>query len=330
MKRLSPEQIWNLSESKLIGLIDSETFVKKPKKIQFYAPSFTYYKTSSFCSSSKDFPTISITGNTCALKCKHCAGKVLETMHPALTPEKLVENCAKFKQNGARGVLISGGCMPDGSIPFYKFGEALSRVKEELDLTVFVHSGILSLETAKLLKEAKVDAALIDIIGSDQTISEIYNLNISTRDYADSLSALQNAKIDFVPHVITGLHEGSLKGEYDALKIISRFKPSAVVVISFMPIRGTLMEKTIPPAPIDIARTIATARVFFPETPLVLGCMRPKGKHRAETDLLALKSGVDGIAFPNEGTIKYSEKAEYKISYSSFCCAQIYKDLVSK
>jgi len=56
------------------------------KQIGFYAPSFSYYKTKYLHSSPTTFPTISVTGSSCALKCKHCNGKVLETMLPATTP----------------------------------------------------------------------------------------------------------------------------------------------------------------------------------------------------------------------------------------------------
>jgi hypothetical protein len=171
-----------------------------------------------------------------------------------------------------------------------------------------------------------VDAALIDIIGSDETIKKIGNLNATTKDYAASLNAMKNAGLHIVPHVIVGLHDGKLKGELAALKTIASADPSAVVVIAFMPIRGTAMAKVKPPTPADIAKVTATARLMFPETPLVLGCVRPKGRHRTETDILALKAGVDGIAFPSEQAIEYAEQHGYKTSFSSHCCAQIYVD----
>jgi uncharacterized radical SAM superfamily protein len=133
--------------------------------------------------------------------------------------------------------------------------------------------------------------------------------------------------LEFVPHVIVGLHHGKLKGELTALNMIASYKPSAIVIITFMPIHGTVMAKTKPPVPTDIARVTATARVMFPETPLVLGCMRPKGKHRAETDVLALKAGVNGIAFPSEEAIRQAENEGYRVVFSSFCCAEIYKDI---
>ncbi|PIU58625.1 radical SAM protein, partial [Candidatus Bathyarchaeota archaeon CG07_land_8_20_14_0_80_47_9] len=114
--------------------------IRFDKKIHFYAPSFMYYKTRYYCSSAMDFPTISVTGKGCGLKCKHCGGRVLETMYPAETPEKLFELCAQLKRNGALGCLISGGCLPDGTVPLAGFVEAIGKVKRELGLTVFVHT----------------------------------------------------------------------------------------------------------------------------------------------------------------------------------------------
>jgi uncharacterized radical SAM superfamily protein len=323
----SAETVWNATNEVLNQILNSETLISHPRKIRFYAPSFTYYKTASFCSSPKDFPTVSVTGNGCALNCKHCGGKVLETMHPANTPEKFLELCTQLKQKGAKGVLVSGGCLPDGSVPLESFIPALAKVKNDLGLTILVHTGIIDSITAMGLKTAGVDAALIDVIGSDETIREIYNLNTTAKHYEESIIALKSAGIDFIPHVIVGLHNGELKGEISALKMIKPYEPSAVVIISFMPIRGTIMAKTKPPTPQDIARTTATARLMFPKTPLVLGCMRPKGKHRVETDLLALKAGVNGMAFPSEEAIDYAERHGYDVGFSSFCCAQIYKDL---
>ena len=317
-----------MPSEELSRLLDSGTFHSISRKIHFYAPSFMYYRTAYFCSSTKDFPTISVTGSGCALKCKHCGGKVLETMYPARTPEELYSLCGRLKGGGAVGCLISGGCLPDGSVPLDKFSEAIRRVKADFGLTVFAHVGIVDFERALRLKEAGVDAALIDILGADETIREVYNLNVTVKDYENALKALSQARLPFVPHVIVGLHYGKLKGELHALQMISRYKPSALVIIAFMPIRGTEMAHVEPPEPLDIARVLAAARVTFPETPLALGCMRPKGKHRAETDVLAIKAGVDAIAFPAEEAIKFAEKQGFKISFSSYCCSQIYLDFL--
>ncbi|MEM4505557.1 MAG: radical SAM protein [Candidatus Bathyarchaeia archaeon] len=329
MQHLSPEEIWNIPHNHLLRLLEQGVLVQKSSEIHFYAPSFIRYETSNFHPSRKDFLTISITGRSCALRCKHCNGKILGTMHSATTPKELYSLCSKFKFEGAKGCLISGGCLPDGSVPLDRFIEVIKRIKLELGLTIFAHVGIISYEKARLLREAGVDAALIDIIGDDETIKEIYNLNLTIRDYENSLDALSRSGIAFVPHVIAGLHYGRLKGEFTALKMIAGYNPSAIVIIAFMPIRGTEMFSVKPPEPLEIARVLAVARVMFPNKPLVLGCMRPKGKHRAETDVLAIKAGVNAIAFPAEEAVKYAEEHGYVVRFSTFCCSQVYKDFMA-
>jgi hypothetical protein len=245
-------------------------------------------------------------------------------MYPATTPEKLFELCKKLKRRGALGCLISGGCLPDGSVPLGNFVDVIEKIKRELRLTVIVHTGVIDLQIAKALAQSNVDAALIDIIGSDETIRKICNMNVTVKDYARSLEALSESNINFVPHVIAGIHYGELKGEWHALEMISKFKPAALVIIAFMPIHGTQMEDVQPPRPVDIARVIAAARLMFSNVPLVLGCMRPKGKHRNETDILAIRAGVNAIAFPTEEAIEFAKSQGYSMTFSSLCCSQIY------
>ena len=248
-------------------------------------------------------------------------------MHPACSPDKLLSLCRQLQNNGAVGCLISGGCLPDGSVPIEKYLGALAQIKRELRLTVIVHTGIIDYNAAKQLKQAGIDAALIDIIGSNETINEIYHLDTCVTDYEKSLQALQGAGIPTVPHVLVGLHYGRLKGELNALKIIAEYNPAAVIVIAFMPIRGTAMENVSPPPPTTIGKVLAIARLMMPATPLVLGCMRPQGGHRVETDELAVKAGVNAIAFPAEEAIRLAKSIGYDISFSSYCCSQIFEDL---
>jgi uncharacterized radical SAM superfamily protein len=326
MVQVSPETVWSTTTQELLSLLDTGILVPKPRKASFYAPSFMHYRTSRYCSKPNQFPTVSVTGKGCVLNCKHCGGKILETMHPAETPEALFALSLRLKRNGALGCLVSGGCLPDGSVPLKRFIPVLERIKRELGLAVNVHTGIVDAATAEALKNAGVDAALIDVIGSDETINGIYNLNVTVEDYARSLRALHEADLNVVPHVIVGLQNGKLQGEFHALKMIARYKPSALVIIAFLPIRGTAMALVEPPLPMDIARVAAAARVMFPDVPVALGCMRPKGKHRAETDVLCLKAGVNAVAFPSEEAIAYAENQEYALSFSSYCCSQICMD----
>lgn len=321
------ESLWRMTETELTSFLNKEQSKDKPRQVRFYAPSFMYYRTSYFCSSANIFPTISVTGKSCPLKCKHCGGVILETMYPATTPKALYALCKKLKKEGALGCLISGGCSPTGAVPLQRFTDTIGRVKHELGLTLFVHTGIVDLPMANALRKADVDAALLDIIGSDETIRNVCKLNVTLKDYENSIRALNSAGVAYIPHVIVGLDYGKLKGEFNALKMISQFKPSALVIIAFMPIHGTEMANVRPSGSLEIAKVVATARTMFPETPLVLGCMRPRDQNRSQTEILAIKAGTDAIAFPTEEAVKFAESHGYLVSFSPFCCSQIYVDM---
>ncbi len=248
-------------------------------------------------------------------------------MIPATTPKDLIDLCTELRRKGAVGCLISGGCLPDGSVPLDRFVDAIAKVKRDTGLTIVVHTGIVDLSMAEELREARVDAALIDIIGSDETIREIYQLDVEVEDYDRSLRALHESGIPFVPHVLVGLHYGELRGEFQALKTILKYSPSAVIIIALMSIHDTPMENVDPPTPEDIVRVLTTARLMMPRTPIVLGCMRPKGEHKVKTDTLAVKSGVNAIAFPAEEAVRLAEALGLEVTFSSLCCSQIFEDI---
>ncbi|MEM2320423.1 MAG: radical SAM protein [Candidatus Bathyarchaeia archaeon] len=300
------------------------------KVIYFYVPGFTYYDNRYFRSSPTVFPSISITGSFCSLKCDHCGGAILKTMIPATTPSKLIEVCSDLKRSGAIGCLISGGCMPSGSVPIERFIDAISEVKKRLRLTIVVHTGLINFETAKRLKEAGVDAVSVDIIGSDETIKEIYHLNCGVEKYVETLEALKSAGIPFTPHVLIGLHYGSIKGEVEALKMISRYDPSALILIVFFPIRGAKMESIKPPPPETVLEILLKARFLMPRVPIALGCARPKGSHRVRTDILAVDAGANAIAFPSPEAIERAKELGLDIRFSQVCCSQIYRDITFK
>jgi len=300
------------------------------RRIFFYAPGFVQYNNKYYRSSRLLFPSISVTGNFCSLNCDHCGGKILKTMIPAMTPKRLLEVCKDIKGRGGVGCLISGGCLPDGSVPIRRFIDAIGEVKRRLGLKIVTHTGLIDLETAERLKVAGVDAVSIDIIGSDETVREVYNLDSSTKDYEQSLKALSQSRLPFTPHVLVGLHYGSLKGELHALEMIAKYGPSALIIIAFFPVRGTRMEDVKPPAPETAIEVLAEARFMMPKVPIALGCARPKGDHRAKTDRLAVEAGVNAIAFPSIEAIERAEALGLKAVFSPLCCSQVHEDIGAK
>jgi uncharacterized radical SAM superfamily protein len=80
--------------------------------------------------------------------------------------------------DGARGILVSGGAKQNGEVPLEKFIPSIRKMKEkDREFKVIVHTGLIRKEIAKGLKGAGIDQILLDVIGDEDTIREVYHLN---------------------------------------------------------------------------------------------------------------------------------------------------------
>ena len=55
---------------------------------------------------------------------------------------------------------------------------------------------------------------------------------------------------------------------------------------------------------------------------------KTRGGHKSETDILAIRAGVSGIAYPSEEGHNFAKKVGLNIKFSEKCCALTYRDLV--
>jgi hypothetical protein len=254
--------------------------------------------------------------------CDHCRARILMRMPAAGTPDELFDFARNLRDEGGQGLLVSGGSDTQGRVPLKPFASAMRRIHDELQMKVIVHTGITNAILARELASAQVDAVLIDIIGDNATINEICHLDdVTTDDYADSLRFLCDAGLDVVPHVVIGLHQGTIVGELKALEMIIRHKIRALVLVGLRPLDDTPMAGLDPPTPTEMAQLFYQARKLFPETQVLLGCERPAGAHKEETDRLALEAGLDGIAFPADGIVARARAMGLAPRFSEMCCA---------
>jgi len=282
------------------------------------APSLKRYSTERYSNKPHAFVSVSITGSECALRCKHCGGRLLESMLQVSSPEELVELGRRLAERGSEGVLVSGGADARGCVPLRGFEDALRELRR-MGLRVIVHSGIVGREEAEALRRAGVEQVLLDVIGSAETAREVYHLSAQPEDYLRSMLYLREAGIKIAPHVVVGLHAGRVAGEYRALELIARAGAEAVVVVALSPMRGTRYEHVQPPAPEDVARVVAAARLLNPRAMLSLGCARaPAEKVRIET--LAIDAGVNTIAYPTEDAMEHAERRGLELVFSELCC----------
>ena len=297
-------------------------------EMHFYAPSIKAYETEDFKNNKSDsFPPFSITGEACSLKCEHCNAEILKSMAPVVTEDSLYERAYSIYKSNGRGFLLSGGSNSRGIVDILPYIGAIKRIKSDFNLKVIVHCGLITEEIADGLYSAGVDSAMLDIIGDEDTIRKVYHLNATVFDYENSLKFLSERNIPSSPHVVIGLKHGRIAGEYNAIDIISRYNISSLVLVGFMPMHNTKMENITPPEPEEIGDVFLYARKKFLSTPVLLGCERPYGLNKFKIEELAVKSGLNGIAYPSEGIIPFSVKLGLKPKFSEVCCSLIFSEM---
>lgn len=292
-------------------------------QINFYAPSILKYDVAGFNSPTAGiFQSVSVTGKECSLMCEHCKGKLLESMHSATNPEALLDLGKKLSYRGCRGLLISGGSNRDGSVPLRPFIDAIRRLHKDLKMKIAVHTGLIDQETATMLKKAGVDSAMLDIIGDRDTIRNIYHLDKTPADFERSLVSLVKAGLKVSPHIVVGLNKGEIVGELEALETISRSKVENIVIVAFKSLEPDSGNQKVA-SPLQIGKLITAARIINPHKKILLGCARPPGQHKIKTDIISLKAGVNGIAFPTREAIILSDKLHLNRNFIPYCCSFI-------
>ena len=278
-------------------------------------------RTIHFFTPGHSFPSVSITGSDCELDCKHCGGHYLKHMIDGSTPEKLMHFVHSRKD--ITGFLLSGGCGPGGTVDFGSHLKVIRTIGSETDLVLNVHTGLVDLETARALNEAGVNLASVDVVGDPEVVKEVYGVE-QTLDPVEGLRNLRSGGFKtIVPHVCVGLKEGDLSHEFRAVEAIHKaeIEPNAIVFISLIPTSGTEYANCPAPSAEVVSSVIEYARGFFPETPLLLGCMRSKRDRSPE--IAAIEAGADGVVLPSRETREWVEDKGFFVKDHETCCALI-------
>lgn len=264
------------------------------------------------------FPAISITGTFCELNCKHCRGKLLNTLLSAKDGTRLEKIAYSLVKKNARGILLTGGCDRNGKVPIINFSKSIKKIKSTTDLIVIAHTGIgdINEEEALQLKDSGLDGIAIDVVGAKQTVKNIYGLDIEVEEYIKTLQNIEKADLPIFPHICIGLDHGILKGEFNALQLLKNINPKVIILTGLMPIKKIINKK---PNPLDFVRVITYADKEFSETPIVLGCARSYGSDRELIDILSIESGINGVAIPTQKAVDLAVKAGYEIKIGIPC-----------
>lgn len=290
--------------------------------IEFYAPGLKRWQTAEWTPTNpRRFLPVSVTGSACALQCDHCQSKVLEGMVSVRADEDLFTLARRLRAQGSEGLLVSGGSTRTGGVPLSTHLRHVPRIRAELGMKVIVHSGVVSPELAAGLAAAGVDGVMLDIIGADETIRDVYHLDLTVADFDRALGLLADQGLRIIPHIVLGLHYGRFLGEHRALELVSRHPVSTLILVVLVPLVGTPMAHLPPPPVEDVVDFFGTARLAAPSIPINLGCARPLGEMKRDLDRAAIDLGLNGIAYPAEGAIDYARSRGLEPRLFEYCCS---------
>jgi len=291
--------------------------------IHFYTPTFKSYASSEIkgCGQSA-WPAVSITGGDCKLNCDHCKAKILEPMIAARSPEALWRTVNDIVAKGAGGMLLTGGSNHKNEVEYDLYYPTIRRIKDEFPhFRIAMHTALVDDAIASRMSDAGIDAAMMDVIGAQDTITQVYHLRRSTDDFERSLEALTRTSMKVVPHIVVGLHYGQLLGEWNALEIVARHKPAALVLVVVMPTYASELRPYAVPNAHEVGHFFADAREALPDLPLLLGCARPAGAVKVLIDSYAVMAGLDGMAHPSDGMVELAARLDRRVRVTAACCS---------
>jgi len=291
--------------------------------INFYTPSFKAYSSTELASCGGNaWPAVSITGADCKLQCDHCKAAILEPMIPARTPEELWRLVNGMVESGTQGMLLTGGSNHQNKVEYDPYYSTIRRIKDEFpEFKIAMHTALVDEDIALSMEQSGIDAAMMDVIGAQKTITEVYHLKRSEDDFEQTLEILVNTKMKVVPHIVIGLHYGRLLGEWNALAMLKRHTPDAVVLVVVMPQYAPEKRPFVTPDADAVGSFFLDARIALPETPLLLGCARPSGIAKMKIDAYAVMAGVSGIAHPADGAVELAARLEKRVKVTPSCCS---------
>jgi len=133
------------------------------------------------------------------------------------------------------------------------------------------------------MADSGIDAAMLDVIGAQDTVQQVYHLKRPVADF-ENRSATSRDVAEGVPHIVIGLHYGRMLGEWNALEMVARHRPAALVLVVVMPFYAPANRsfETVPSH--AVGRFFLDARAQLPDVPLLLGVRPPPGRTKVEID----------------------------------------------
>ena len=229
-------------------------------------------------------------------------------MRPVHTPDELMTLSKTLVGAGASGLLLSGGCDASGKVPLSPYLETVKRIKEDTPLKVNLHPGLANPEEAEHIALSGADRISFDLVLDEAVVHNDMHLNVPPSDHLRSFHSLCRAAPGRVaPHILLGL--GEEEKEMEAVRAAVAEEVPCVILLSLL---GKKVDDW-------DGRLLRAVKAAAPYRPVLLGCMRPRG--RPDVEMAALDAGAVGIACPSPATVRSIEDRGWEAEWRKECCA---------
>ncbi len=208
-----------------------------------------------------------------------------------------------------------------GKVSFAHLYDEIAELTSGSGMFINIHTGQIDQTDAEMLYDLGIRNICLDVVGDRSVIKDVYGLDVD--DPGSSLESLVEAGFtDIIPHITVGLDGGKLGHEMKSLQLIKEKlgSPEKLVFLSLIPTEGAVFSDAGTVSTNDMLAIIRCAKDIFPDTELILGCMRP---HYSGDDIMKMIGlGLTGVVNPSH---KVEEELgggdEYKIIKSTSCCS---------
>ena len=240
----------------------------------------------------------------CSEDCKFCTQSVKYhtdvSVYPLKEKEQIVQAAQNAKAIGAKhfGIVTSGNKLTKEEIN--TIVQAVSEIKDKVDITVCGSLGALEKSALKLLKEAGLSRYHHNI----ETSRRFYPQIVSTHSFDERINTINSAKevgLEVCSGGIIGMGE-SWADRIDMACTLKDMGVNSVPINILVPIKGTTLEIVEPITAEDIIRTICIFRIILKDKTIKIAAGREAALK--DSQVKGFIAGANGMIIGGYLTVK--------------------------
>ena len=297
------------------------------RELVFAVPGSKVFISKYYRNTPNSFLNVSLTGSKCELLCKHCRGILLKDMINVKYNCNLIEILQKYGDETIRGILISGGFDKEGVLNLSgNILDDVKNIKSKMGskIKIYIHAGFVDNDTAINLKKSGVDGVLVNVIGSENAIRNVYNLeNKNPEDYYNSIATLKKNNLKVSAHVVIGIDNGEISDEFRSVERIIKLGVDSIVFVILKRLSKEISIAELKFEDEELLNLIKYARELNPSVPITFGCAKPAGIKTEQLEIEIIKLGIDVLAFPSDKAIEFALNNNIRFKFVEECCALV-------